>query len=126
MQGYEKRKFANKLTSGSRVSHDIYTKGAGPVVVIIQELPGIGPETLRLADKFEAEGFTVVLPHLFGPLGKISMGGNLLRVFCMRREFRIFEKGKTSPVVDWLRALCQDLKIRHNVKGVATIGMCLT
>jgi dienelactone hydrolase len=81
---------------------------------------------LRLADKFEAEGFTVVLPHLFGPFGKISMGGNLLRVFCMRREFRIFEKGKTSPVVDWLRALCQDLKTRHNVKGVATIGMCLT
>jgi dienelactone hydrolase len=126
MDGYQKSSFAAQTTKGHRINHDIYTKGAGPVVVIIQELPGIGPETLHLADKFETEGFTVVLPHLFGPLGKISVGGNLLRVMCMRREFRLFARGKTSPVVDWLRALCQKLKDDHGVPGVATIGMCLT
>ena len=58
--------------------------------MIIQELPGIGPETLRLADEFVAAGFTVVLPHLFGPLGKTDLAGNMLRVLCMRREFRLF------------------------------------
>ncbi|MEP2988138.1 MAG: dienelactone hydrolase family protein [Parasphingorhabdus sp.] len=126
MDDYQKSSFAAKTTKGHLIEHDIYSKGTGPVVVIIQELPGIGPETLHLADKFEAEGFTVVLPHLFGPLGKIAVGGNLLRVMCMRREFRLLAKGKTSPVVDWLRALCRELKEDHNVPGVATIGMCLT
>lgn len=126
MKAYEKVKFKAKLGNGSFVGHDVYSKGEGPVVVIIQELPGIGPETLRLADSFVDRGFTVVLPHLFGPLGKISVRGNTLRVLCMRKEFRIFEQGKTSPVVDWLRALCQELKYKHEVKGVAVIGMCLT
>jgi len=105
MDEYQKSSFQAKTATGHNISHDVYTKGTGPVVVIIQELPGIGPETLHLADKFAAEGFTVVLPHLFGPLGKISVGGNLFRVLCMRREFSLFAKGKTSPIVDWLRAL---------------------
>ena len=126
MDGYNKSNFRAALNNGKSVSHDVYTKGEGPVVVIIQELPGIGPETLSLADKFVDEGFTVILPHLFGPLGKTAMNSNLLRVFCMRKEFRLFEKGKTSPVVDWLRALCQDLRTQHQTKGVAVIGMCLT
>lgn len=126
MKEYKKSKFSAKVSNRSLITHDVYSKGAGPVVVIIQELPGIGPETLKLADNFVDQGFTVVLPHLFGPLGKINIRGNTLRVMCMRKEFRIFEQGKTSPIVDWLRALCQELKIQHKVKGVAVIGMCLT
>jgi dienelactone hydrolase len=126
MKEYKKVKFAAKLSNGSRIVHDVYSKGTGPVVVIVQELPGIGPETLQLADNFVDKGFTVVLPHLFGPLGRINLHGNTLRVICMRKEFRIFEQGKTSPVVDWLRALCRSLKVEHRVEGVAVIGMCLT
>lgn len=126
MDSFKRSRFTAKLTSGHDVTHDVYTRGAGPVVVIIQELPGIGPQTLRLAELFDAQGFTVVLPHLFGPLGKTSLLGNTARVFCMRREFRLFAKGKTSPIVGWLRALCQDLKAVHQVEGVAVIGMCLT
>jgi dienelactone hydrolase len=44
----------------------------------------------------------------------------------MRKEFRIFEQGKTSPVIGWLRALCRNSATKYNVKGVAVIGMCLT
>ena len=126
MQGYSKQRFAAPVVGGKTVSHDIYTAGQGPVVVIIQELPGIGPQTLALAARLRDAGFTTVLPHLFGPLGRISMAGNMVRVLCMRREFRLFEKHASSPIVDWLRALCQDLRTRHGVKGVGTIGMCLT
>jgi dienelactone hydrolase len=126
MKEYDKVKFQAKLNSGARVVHDVYSKGEGPVVVIIQELPGIGPETLKLADSLVDKGFTVVLPHLFGPLGKISFLGNTARVLCMRKEFRIFEQGKASPIVDWLRALCRELTVKHEVEGVAVIGMCLT
>lgn len=126
MQGYSCRSFAAPLADGTLVAHDVYTAGTGPVVVIIQELPGIGQETLRLAARLREAGFTTVLPHLFGPLGRVSLLGNLVRVFCMRREFRVFETGRSSPVVDWLRALCRDLVDRHGVAGVGTIGMCLT
>ena len=126
MQGFTKRSFGAPLGSGETVTHDVYEQGDGPVVVIVQEMPGIGRQTLALAEQFVAGGFRVVLPHLFGPLGKTSLLGNTLRVFCLRREFRIFEARKTSPVIDWLRALCVDATNRHGVPGVGVIGMCLT
>ena len=126
LDGYEKEVFTGALTSGEKVSHDLYTRGQGPVVLIIQELPGIGQETLRLADLFIDKGYSVALPHLFGPLGRTSMLGNLARVFCMRREFHLFLKNGSSPIVGWLKALCQTLRTRSGQDGVAVIGMCLT
>lgn len=81
--------------------------------MIIQELPGIGPETLRLADEFVSEGFTAVLSRLFGTLGKTDLAGNMLRVLCVRREFWLFAQGQTSRVVKWLRSLTQALKAQH-------------
>ena len=126
MQGYSKTEFSTDAVDGKPLKHDVYTKGEGPVVLIIQELPGIGVETLRLADKLQAAGFRVVLPHLFGPLGKLSFVGNIARLFCMRREFSLFERHKTSPVVRWLGALCAALKQQYQQPGIGVIGMCLT
>jgi dienelactone hydrolase len=121
---YRRAPFTATNASGTSITHDVYRHGSGAPVVLIQELPGIGPETLRLADEFVANGFEVVLPHLFGPLGKLSTGGNLLRVFCLRREFHLFENNRASPVVDWLKSLCRSVRGTH--KGVGVIGMCLT
>jgi dienelactone hydrolase len=121
---YRRAPFTATCSNGTSISHDVYRIGSGAPVVIIQELPGIGPETMRLADAFVARGFEVVLPHLFGPLEKVSTAGNLVRVFCMRKEFHLFENNRTSPIVDWLKALCRDVRGQH--KGVGVIGMCLT
>ena len=121
---YRRSPFTAATAGGTSIRHDVYRRGSGAPVVLIQELPGIGPETLRLADEFVANGFEIVLPHLFGPLEKTSTGGNLLRVFCMRREFHLFENNRASPIVDWLKALCRDVRGVH--KGVGVIGMCLT
>ena len=126
MQRFDKSVFSTDAMDGEPLAHDVYTKGDGPVVVIIQELPGIGLETLRLADRLVASGFRVVMPHLFGPLGKFALLGNLGRVFCMRREFTLFAKNKSSPVVKWLGALCSHVKEQYGVDGVGVIGMCLT
>ncbi len=126
IQGYEKSQFSSDAMGGKPAQFDVYTKGKGPVIVLIQELPGIGMETLRLADKLEAAGFTVIMPHLFGPIGRLSFVGNFVRVFCMRREFSLFAKNRSSPIVNWLKALCQHTREKHGVPGVGVIGMCLT
>ena len=127
IEAYQKEEFSAKMRNGLTANHDIYALGEGhKIVVIIQELPGIGQETLALADRFVERGYKVYLPHLFGPIGKTDSTGNLIRVLCMRREFRIFARNESSPIVDFLSALCSELKIRHQVRGVAVIGMCLT
>lgn len=126
IEGFEKSQFSSDAIDGKPAVFDIYTKGDGPVIVLIQELPGIGKETLRLADKLVAKGFRVVMPHLFGPIGRFAIVSNLVRVFCMRREFSILAKNKTSPIVKWLKALCVHVRDKYEVKGVGVIGMCLT
>lgn len=126
LEGFEKRSFSFRLTDGEKFQHDIYEKGDGPVVVILHELPGICPDTLIFVDKMAAAGFRIVMPHLFGPLGRFAIGRNVARLFCIRREINIFARNQTSPVVEWLKALCRDARDRQNVQGVGVIGMCLT
>lgn len=123
---YKKYSFESLTNLGDNICHDVYQRGNGAPVLIIQELPGIGQATLRLADKFVEQGFTVFMPHLFGSIGKVSMVGNLARVFCMRKEFHLFSANKCSPIVDWLKTLCRDIKHQEGAKGVGVIGMCLT
>ena len=97
---YEKIIFEAQATDGTAISHDIYRRGSGAPVVLLQELPGIGQETLSLADEFVSAGYQVVMPHLFGPLGKTSIGGNLIRVMCLRKEFRLMSRDRSSPIAD--------------------------
>ncbi len=125
---YSKFNFKGPLEEKHTFKRPIYVRGpeSGAPVMVIQELPGIMPETLRLCDKLVEAGFRVYLPHLFGPLGKVSMLGNVARVFCMRREFSLFAANKTSPIVTWLRALCVHIRKETGAKGVGSIGMCLT
>ncbi len=123
---YQKTSFTHKTSLQDTIVHDIYTLGQGPPIILIQELPGIGKTTLSLADKLVAAGFQVVMPHLFGPLGRTDAIGNLRRVFCMRKEFHLFKSRQSSPIVEWLRALCRQVKEQRGVKGVGVIGMCLT
>ena len=126
ISGYEKTIFEARASNGHLITHDIYRRGSGAPVVLLQELPGIGQETLSLADELVNAGFEVVMPHLFGPLGKTSIGGNLVRVMCLRKEFRLMTSDRSSPIADWLRLLCREVRNQRGVKGVGVIGMCLT
>ena len=49
------------LFRSRRITHDVYTLGEGAPVVLIQELPGIGIESLRLADDLAAGKLDVAL-----------------------------------------------------------------
>ena len=123
---YSRTRFEAQTSYGDTISHDIYRRGAGAPVVLLQELPGIGQETLSLADELVNAGFEVVMPHLFGPLGKTSIAGNLARVMCLRKEFHLLSRDRSSPITDWIRQLCRHIRDESGTDGVGIIGMCLT
>jgi dienelactone hydrolase len=107
-----------------------------PAVLVMHELPGLTENCLRFAERLVDQGFTVYLPLLFGELGESSqplqLGANTVRFtvqLCMSREFSLLKAGASSPIVDWLRGLCQHLyqkEEHHCFPGIGAIGMCLT
>src|SRR5712672_3609168 len=77
-------------------THDVYQKGEGPGVVLMPEIPGIHPAVLGLGNHLVDNGFTVVIPSLFGTPGKARSGGYALQTIarlCVAREFMAFAVG---------------------------------
>ncbi len=107
----------------------VYTRGSGPGVVVMHEIPGITPEVADFGRRVAAEGFKVYLPHMFGvpdkPLSVPYVLGEMVRA-CIGREFSVFAKNESSPITDWLRALCRRAHAECGGPGVGAIGMCLT
>ncbi len=107
----------------------IYRKGSGPGVVIMHEIPGIIPEVRAFAERVVEAGFTVFLPDLLGEPDRPFSNGYLLRSSisaCVRREFALFAAKRSSPICDFLRALCRHAHAELGGKGVGALGMCLT
>ncbi len=110
-------------------SREVYRKGSGPGVIVIHEIPGIEAELIHFADEVVERGHTVLLPHLFGKIGAGFSFGNAmgdLAQFCVRREFTLFARGRTSPIANWLRALARSLHDEVGGPGVGVVGMCFT
>ncbi|MGF1454916.1 MAG: dienelactone hydrolase family protein [Alphaproteobacteria bacterium] len=126
IDAYERFAFTAPLSKGGNYTAPVYRRGAGPAVMVMQELPGIGREALAFADRLVDAGYQVVLPHWFGPIGRTSMLGNTVRLLCMRRVFSLFAKDHSSPVIGWLMALCRRLKDESGYPGVGVVGMCLS
>ncbi|MEO1262880.1 MAG: dienelactone hydrolase family protein [Bacteroidota bacterium] len=123
----DRQPYTFPLRNGVDATHMVYTLGnSKKIVILMQELPGINQPALALADRLVAKGFTVVIPHLFGRRGENDPVRNSHEVFCMKKEFYLFARNESSPIVDFLAQLCQAIKEKHQVKGVAVIGMCLT
>ncbi|NRA00029.1 MAG: dienelactone hydrolase family protein [Myxococcales bacterium] len=118
----------------STFSHDgaertVYRRGSGPGVVIMHEIPGITPPVADFARTVSDDGFSVYLPHLFGTPNKPMTGGyaagQMLRA-CISREFSVLARNESSPITNWLRALCRKAHHECGGPGVGAIGMCLT
>jgi dienelactone hydrolase len=107
----------------------VYRKGTGPAVIIIHEVPGITPEGARFARYVVEAGMTGFLPHLFGvpgkPVSRAYATVELARA-CISREFHVLAENRSSPIVDWLRALARRAYDEIGGKGVGAVGMCLT
>jgi dienelactone hydrolase len=111
------------------VSHPTYRRGSGPGVVVVSEIPGITAEVLTFAEEVVAQGFTVVLPHLFGAVPSPSGPGAAVRTLaqvCVNREFNKLRLRETSPVATWLRSLARTLHAELGGPGVGALGMCFT
>ncbi len=108
----------------------VYRRGRGPAVVVIHEIPGLHPLVVRFADRLVAAGMTVYLPSLFGepgrPVSALYVLGSFFSVLCVRREFAVWSTRRSSPIVDWLRALARHAHEECGGRGVGAIGMCLT
>jgi hypothetical protein len=50
----------------------------------------------------------------------------MLKLACVGREFTIWAGGRSSPIVDWLRALARQAHAECGGKGVGAVGMCFT
>lgn len=137
--------FSFPITWGAEqqeVEHRVYWKNkflpgeASPAVLVMHELSGLTENCLKFADRLAAQGFTVYLPLLFGQLGESSqqlqLGVNAIKFtaqLCISHEFYLLKTGASSPIVDWLRGLCQHIyqKNEHcSFPGIGAIGMCLT
>jgi dienelactone hydrolase len=124
LDGFETTTFAH-----DGKTRDVFRKGSGPAVIVIAEMPGITPEVVAFANRVVEIGCTAVLPHLFGDPGREASVGYTLRSIapaCVNGEFTVWATGRTSPVIDWLRALA---KHEHEVcggPGVGAVGMCFT
>lgn len=111
-------------------SREVFRRGTGPAVIIIHEIPGLHPLVIDYADRVAASGMTVFLPSLFGAPGKpVSTGyalGSMFMNICIRREFNVWANGKSSKMVDWLRALARKAHAECGGPGVGALGMCFT
>jgi dienelactone hydrolase len=107
----------------------VYRAGLGPAVVIMSEIPGITPQVVRFARYVADAGFSVYMPHLFGETMRPVSVGYALKTMagcCISSEFRVLAAHRSSPIVDWLRALANQAHQEQGGNGVGAVGMCFT
>jgi dienelactone hydrolase len=115
--------------TNARLTHDLYTRGSGPGVVLLPEIPGLTPDVLGLADHLVDAGFTVTVISLFGEPGRPPSPGHAARTFasaCISREFRAFARRADRPVAEYVRAVARRVHDRVGGPGVGVIGMCFS
>lgn len=113
-----------------RWTRPVYRIGSGPAVIIIHEIPGLHPAVLDFARDVAVEGMTAFCPSLFGQPGRAYSSGyiasTVFKLLCVRREFNIWAADRSSPIVDWLRALARQAHAECGGRGVGAVGMCFT
>ena len=121
--------FESTICSHLGQDREVFRAGTGPAVIIMSEIPGITPEVAYFARRVADSGFSVYMPYLFGetmrPFSKPYVRSIIVKN-CISREFRVLAAHRSSPIVDWLRALANQAHAEQGGKGVGAIGMCFT
>ncbi|WP_188945412.1 dienelactone hydrolase family protein, partial [Polymorphobacter multimanifer] len=116
--------------TGGGFTRPVYRRGQGPAVIVIHEIPGLHPQVIDFGERLVDAGMSVFMPSLFGTPGKAVTKGYAIRSMlgniCIRREFSVWKDGRSSPIVDWLRALARHAHGTCGGPGVGAVGMCFT
>jgi dienelactone hydrolase len=111
------------------LTHTLATRGTGPGVVLLPELPGLTPKVLELADHLVDEGFTVTAVSLLGEPGRPPSPGYMAvtsaKAF-LSREFRALAPRADRPVAEYVRAVARRLHGQVGGPGVGVLGMCFS
>lgn len=125
LAGFERFEFDD-----GRWAREVFRIGSGPAVIVIHEVPGLHPGVLAFARDLADAGLSAWCPSLFGtPAKPVTRGysvGEILKNICVRREFKVWKDGRSSPIVDWLRALARKAHQDCGGRGVGAVGMCFT
>lgn len=109
--------------------HRVWTKGDGPLVLVLHELPGMTRADIRFARRLADEGYRVLLPLLFGAPGEdgiVHTGLNIL-LQCPSSRYDCNANNRTPGPVTWIRELCRWAPTQWKVdRGMGVVGMCLT
>jgi dienelactone hydrolase len=124
LPGWEHSEF-----TAAGITHPVFRRGTGPLVIVIHEIPGITPRVRRFAEEVVDRGFTVAMPVLVGtpdrPPSRGYLASTLARV-CVSSEFTTWAVGRTSPIIGWLRALGRSLHAEVGGPGIGAVGMCFS
>jgi len=121
--------FTETTFSHGGATRTVYRAGSGPGIVVMSEMPGITPNVAAFSRRLVDAGFTVAMPDMFGETGREPSVPYVLKSLtqaCVSREFSNWALNRTSPIIDWLRALARDLHEQCGGPGVGAIGMCFT
>jgi dienelactone hydrolase len=108
------------------IRHIVYVGGQGPTVLVLHELPGLTKQDIRLANKLVCNGYTALVPVLFGNTGDDRFWHFLFTV-CGKDQFDCRGSGHPPPSAAWLSEYCATVRSTwKDGLGVGVIGMCLT
>ena len=110
-------------------AYPLFRIGSGPGIIVMTEMPGISPKVAAFARRLADEGFTAVLPSMFGDPGRepsLRYGLKSMVPACVAKEFAALATDRTAPVTLWLRALAKQVHKECGGPGVGAVGMCFT
>lgn len=121
---YEKTTFEH-----DGLTRQLFTRGDGPGIVVMHEIPGIYDAVIEFADRLVDAGYRVYMPDLVGEPGRPFSNGYMVSSMaraCIAKEFHVLASRGSSPITQWLRALARKAFDECGGPGVGCIGMCLT
>jgi dienelactone hydrolase len=110
-------------------TYPLFRIGSGPGIIVMTEMPGISPKVAAFARRLADEGYTAVLPSMFGDPGRepsLRYGLKSMIPACVAKEFAALAADRTAPVTLWLRALAKQVHKECGGPGVGAVGMCFT
>jgi dienelactone hydrolase len=119
-----------EFTLGGKTKFVLTTGAVGPAVIVLPEVFGIAPTLVRFCRWVRDAGFRVYVPAIVGKpdasAEEKAPGLGTILGLCVSREIFLFATNRSSPVVDWLKALAREAHRECGGPGVGVIGMCLT